>query len=93
MNLVGDPAWDNILIWADRDKQPRVRITGQASWHLEGHLYAIGSEVQISGQGNQSMTLNMSIIADVLDMSGQGAITIPWNADRALTIQRIALVE
>jgi hypothetical protein len=92
--LKGVPAYHNIVIWVDRTAASGslVKLGGSAAAGVDGTVYALKSEVDIDGSGVATLTLNMAIVADTINI-GAGDITIPYDPLLAPPIRRIALIE
>jgi len=92
--LKGVPAYHNIVIWVDRTAGAGslVKLGGSAAAGVDGTVYALKSEVDIDGSGVATLTLNMAIVADTINV-GAGDITIPYDPLLAPPIRRIALIE
>jgi Flp pilus assembly protein TadG len=92
--LKGVPAYHNIVIWIDRTAGAGslLKLGGSAAAGVDGTVYALKSEVDIDGSGVATLTLNMAIVADTINV-GAGTITIPYDPLLAPPIRRMALIE
>jgi len=95
IKVKGLPEYDNIVIWVDRTAGDgsQVKLVGGADDYLAGRIYAITAKVDISGSPGVVLTLNMSIVADTIELHGDATIDIPFDPLLAPPIWRMALIE
>ncbi len=53
----------------------------------------MASEVSIEGQSGSTLTLNATVVADEIELAGQGNIEIAYDATKAPTYELPVLVE
>jgi hypothetical protein len=94
-SVKGHPDYENIVIWVDRTAGDgsQVKLVGGAAEGLTGRIYAITAKVDISGAQGIELTLNMSIVADTIELHGDATLNIPFDPLLAPPIRRIALIE
>lgn len=100
-----DPPHDyrGILFWLDRtdgdknstgeDNEIEFSLTGGSSIRLYGHLYALNSNVSISGGSAGDFQLNMAMVADEVNFTGSSNIHMLWNIDTAPFSLEVRLIE
>jgi Flp pilus assembly protein TadG len=84
-NLTGHSAYGNVVIWFDRTAGPGAELIlqGDAASGLNGSAYLLTSKANISGSAAATTTVNMSIVADTIEIHGNGQIDIPYDGTTA----------
>lgn len=81
-----------IAIFVDRDNSKNVSVTGNGSSYLQGTIYAAGSLVTVTGNGDSTI-LDSQIVADKVATTGQGAIVLNYDGSGAVSPPRIMLIK
>jgi len=63
-----------IVIYVDRNNTNDILLEGRTGWDIEGTIYAPSSEVELSGNGDWSMT--GQVLADTVASGGNGAMDV-----------------
>jgi Flp pilus assembly protein TadG len=89
----GDP-YENLAIFVDRTAGPAtaVDISGQGASTMSGAVYAIGSNVTITGNGT-TLNLNIAVVADTLKFAGNGDVNVTYDIELIPPLFRLALTE
>jgi hypothetical protein len=83
--------YQGISVFMDRNSGGPVKITGNGSFTVSGTVYAANGAGQIAGNGD--VQLGSQYITRTLDVGGNGAVNIRYNARSGPRERRIALVE
>jgi hypothetical protein len=89
----GGQNYENFLIWIDRTGPGIVSFAGGSLGQMHGRLYALQSDVDLTGNSGVNLTLNMSMVAATFKFAGNGLFTIPYDPILAPKIRVYALVE
>ncbi|MBN1788260.1 MAG: hypothetical protein JW806_07680 [Sedimentisphaerales bacterium] len=82
--------YENIAIFQARDNDNDAKITGNGSLNLEGTLYFSGNQVDLAGNGD---TFGNQLIADTIEISGNGEIVITYDGRNPTAPNRSYLVK
>ena len=95
VNIRGRSDMREMAIWVDRTSGPGsvVRFRGGSVGGLEGRLYAYSSTVDIGGNPGVSLTLNMSIVADVITFQGTADLSMPYDPILAPVLLNMSITE
>jgi len=83
--------YNGMTIFVDRTQNTPVSITGNAGSEITGTVYAAGSPVSISGNGD--VNIGWQYISRTLSVTGNGTVSINYNAGRVPRQRVIQLVE
>jgi len=99
LNLTAPDGEPHIVIWVDRTAEiaagvSLIRIAGQGTVVIEGHIYNWGGGIEIQGQGGGfNFTINGTILGDTIDIAGQGQYSVTWDEEFAPKIFTQSLIE
>lgn len=100
VRLRGHASYDNIVIWIDRQSNggapssTEIRIVGNSTTKLEGHVYAASSDADFSGGSSGTPeTLNISALVNTMNFAGGSNLELRWDPVTAPKYRRVALVE
>lgn len=84
-SLTGHSDYGNVVIWFDRTAGPGASLIlqGGAASGINGSAYLLTSKADISGTASTTTTLNMSVVADTVEIHGNGDINILYDAGTA----------
>jgi hypothetical protein len=95
--LRGNPDHNHMLIWVDRtssDLSPNtVSIAGGMNVFLNGRVYALHSDLALTGQAGEDVDLNLNVLANQIQFSGGNSFNFPWNEEFAPTRRVVTVVE
>jgi hypothetical protein len=92
--IEGSPRYENLSIFVDRTAGPgtAVDLSGQGASTMSGAIYAIGSNVTITGNGT-TLNLNIAVVADTLKFAGNGDVNVTYDIELIPPLYRLALTE
>jgi Flp pilus assembly protein TadG len=80
-----------IVMWQDRASDVPMSIQGQGGMTIKGTFYAANAQLQVSGQG--SNTIGSQYISRTLSLSGGGNVLIDYNNDDTARTREVRLAE
>jgi hypothetical protein len=83
--------YTGILVFQNRSADVAIQVTGNGSYTVGGTFYAADAAVKISGNGDSY--IGSQYISRTLDIGGNGALTINYNAAPHPSKRTLQLVE
>jgi Putative Flp pilus-assembly TadE/G-like len=99
VSLSGRDDHAHMVIWVDRTAAPQnpdhplVRFLGNTAGGIDGRVYNYHGTVEIGGTNDTVMTINMSVVADHIDMHGDTTFNIPYDPILAPPIFTMSLTD
>lgn len=92
--LRGNPDYNQMLIWVDQTASSgSISIAGGANVFLAGRIYAVKSDINLTGQGTERVDLNLNIIANQIGFSGGNEFNLTWLEEFAPVMRRVSITE
>jgi hypothetical protein len=84
-------AYTGLVAFQDRTADVDVKVVGNGNYNITGGFYAANASVKIEGNGDVSV--GSQYISRLLDIGGNGGLSITWHANQVPRTRIIGLVE